>query len=80
MRYKNIFPRFDLRMYDPESNELTTRLVNEDSNFIFSVKARARSEYFTKTHEDHGRARNFCLDLLVLWGKWSKFFTRPYSS
>ena len=26
------------------------------------------------------RARKNCLDLLVLWGKWSKFFTRPYSS
>ena len=26
------------------------------------------------------RARKKFLDLLVLWGKWSKFFTRPYSS
>ena len=26
------------------------------------------------------RVRNLFLDLLVLWGKWSKFFTRPYAS
>ena len=26
------------------------------------------------------RARNYFWDLLVLWGEWSKFFTRPYSS
>ena len=26
------------------------------------------------------RARKKFLDLLVLWGKWCKFFTRPYSS